>query len=131
MPDGSIIDGGHNPDGAAALTESLSEIFPGQKFSIIFGNFTDKDTEQILKILSGYAEEFIFVPLHGGDRRSWTGAELSAMLEKISKVPCVAASSIEDAMKLRTSARRLITGSLYLAGDALQVLCTEDEILNI
>lgn len=131
MPDGSIIDGGHNPDGAAALMESLAEIFPGQKFSIVFGNFTDKDTEQILKILCEYAEEFIFVPLHGGDRRSWSGAELSAMLGKISEVPCAAVSSIEGAMELKTSARRLITGSLYLAGDALRMLCTEDEILNI
>ncbi|MFA6102752.1 MAG: folylpolyglutamate synthase/dihydrofolate synthase family protein [Victivallaceae bacterium] len=131
MPDGSIIDGGHNPDGAAALMESLSEIFPGQKFSIVFGNFADKDSEQILKIMSEYAEEFIFVPLQGGDRRSRTGAELSVMLGKISGVPCVAASSIEEAMKLNVSARRLITGSLYLAGDALRMLCTEDEILNI
>jgi dihydrofolate synthase/folylpolyglutamate synthase len=131
MPDGSIIDGGHNPDGAVALIESLSEIFPGQKLSIIFGNFADKDTKRILKILSGYAEEFIFVPLRGGDRRSWTGAELSAMLRNISKVPCIAASGIEDAMKLKVSARRLITGSLYLAGDALRMLSPEDEILNI
>ena len=130
-PDGSIVDGGHNPDGAAALTESLSEIFPGRKFSIIFGNFADKDSEQILKILSGYAEEFIFVPLRGLDRRSWTGVELSAMLRKVSNVPCVAVPDMEAAMKLKVSARRLITGSLYLAGDALRMLYPEDEILNI
>jgi dihydrofolate synthase/folylpolyglutamate synthase len=131
VPDGSIIDGGHNPDGAAALMESLSEIFPGHKFSIVFGNFADKDTEQILRILSGHAEEFIFVPLHGGGRRSWTGVELAAMLKKISAVPCTWASSIEDVAKLKTSARRLITGSLYLAGDALRMLSSEEEILNI
>jgi dihydrofolate synthase/folylpolyglutamate synthase len=131
MPDGSIIDGGHNPDGAAALAESLSEILPGQKFSVIFGNFADKDTEQILKILSEYAEEFIFVPLHGGDRRSLTGTELSAMLLRVSGVPSTAVQTIEEAMNLKACGRRLITGSLYLAGDALRWFYPEDEILNI
>ncbi len=130
-PDGSIIDGGHNPDGAAALMESLAEIFPGQKFAIVFGNFMDKDTEQILKIMSISAEEFIFVPLRGGDRKSWNGTELVAMLSKISDVPGRALSSIEEAIKFKVSARRLITGSLYLAGDALRLLCHEDEILDI
>ena len=131
MPDGSIIDGGHNPDGAAALVESLSEIFPEQKFSVIFGNFADKDTEQILKILSEYAMEFIFLPLHGGERRSLNGAELSAILRQVSGVPATVVETIEEAMKLKVYGRRLVTGSLYLAGDALRWFYPEDKILNI
>ncbi len=43
-----ILDGAHNPDGAAALKKSLEIYFPAQRFRYIFGVFRDKDYEKIL-----------------------------------------------------------------------------------
>ena len=31
-----LVDGGHNPDGLSALAEALHEIFPEEKFTVVF-----------------------------------------------------------------------------------------------
>lgn len=132
MPDGSIVDGGHNPDGAIALMESLNEIFAGDKYSIIFGSFKDKDSEEILSCLADSAAEFIFLPVSdGAGRQSRNGDELIKLLRKYSEVPARTANSIGEALTYSTKKRRLITGSLYLAGEAIAKFVSNEKILNI
>ena len=43
-----LTDGAHNPQGAAALAESLSVLFPGKKFLFVIGVLADKDYRGIL-----------------------------------------------------------------------------------
>ncbi len=132
MPDGSIIDGCHNPDGSAALFESLSGIFPMEKYSIILGSFKDKDTDKILAYLAPLATEFIFVQVTDGmERVGKNGQELITLLRKHSSVPAVAVNNLDEALKIKTLNRRLITGSLYLAGEALSKFIIKEKILNI
>ncbi len=48
---GVLLDGAHNPDGAAALATSLSALYPGRPVELIFGVLADKDHRGILAAL--------------------------------------------------------------------------------
>lgn len=132
LPGGIIIDGAHNPDGMETLLESLREFIRNGKPAVIFGQFKDKNTAECLKILEPRAEYFVFLPLASEFRPSWTGAELAAMLRKISGKKALVANHPAEVLKLTENApARLVCGSLYLAGEFLNLLVPQAEILNI
>lgn len=53
-----VVDGGHNPQGARALADSLADVFPGKKPVFIIGVLEDKDypamLEAVLPLGSGF-----------------------------------------------------------------------------
>lgn len=53
-----ILDGGHNPQCAEAMTESLRALLPGQKVDFLLGILADKDYSQMIDILAPYAASF-------------------------------------------------------------------------
>ena len=52
-----VVDGGHNPQGAQALAESLTNVFPGKKPIFIIGVLEDKNYPEMLEAI---------LPLGGG-----------------------------------------------------------------
>ena len=56
-----ILDGGHNPQCAAALVKTLDSLFPSKKFIFVTGILADKNYEKVFDIISPYAAEFICV----------------------------------------------------------------------
>ena len=116
-----FIDGGHNPDGIRALTESLKELLPGEKFTIVFGAFKDKDAAQSLPLYKEIAAEFIMIPNFEEGRKCHTPEELAAIVNALGFKASTAASGAEAVdLALNTSQRRvLVTGSLFLAGEVL------------
>ena len=132
LPGGIIIDGGHNIDGIKVLIKSLEEFIHDTKLPIIFGGFKDKDTLECIKLLEPLAEYFIFLQLSTEFRPSWSGEELKAISQDISSKKIYIADTPEHALELcQSSPIRLICGSLYLAGEFLYLLVSEDELLNI
>ena len=113
-----ILDGAHNPHAAEALVATWREHFGTQKASIIFGAMKDKDSREMLAVLSGIAEAFFFVPVDSP--RSAEPAELMRSTAQTAKI----FSSLTSAIDAATAepAPALITGSLFLAGEALSVL---------
>ena len=116
-----IVDGGHNPDGIRALTESLRELLPGEKFTIVFGAFKDKDVAQSLPLYKDIAAEFIMIPNFEEGRKCHTPEELIAMANALGFAARSASSGPEAVeLALATAQRRiLVSGSLFLAGDVL------------
>lgn len=58
-----FIDGAHNPDGAAALRETIETYFPERRKILVMGVFADKDYEAILKEMHSVSEMLIsFTP---------------------------------------------------------------------
>jgi dihydrofolate synthase / folylpolyglutamate synthase len=132
LPDEIIIDGAHNADGINILLESLHEFGPDKKYPIIFGGFKDKNIFECLEILEPWAEYFIFLPLATEFRESWSGEELLEMLKVFSKKKALIAENPAEALKLTSKdSLRIICGSLYLAGEFLNLLVPEQEVLNI
>ena len=113
-----LLDGGHNPQCAQALTESLDTLLPGRKITFLVGVLADKDYDTILRMMLPYAAEFVCVtPL--SDRRLPAEA-LKAHVEKLGAA-AVACDTIEDGIFCALSHAGadgcvVAFGSLYMAG---------------
>ena len=55
----TIIDGAHNPDGAAILSESVDRYLVGKKINLVFGMLRDKDILSVAKLLAVRANRII------------------------------------------------------------------------
>lgn len=56
-----IVDGGHNPQGARALADSLSEVFPGRKAVFVIGVLEDKNYPEMLEAVLPCGSAFVCV----------------------------------------------------------------------
>lgn len=113
-----VLDGAHNPHAAAALVLTWREHFGSQRPSIIFGAMKDKDCHEMLAILSEIAASFFFVPV--ASARTSDPEELMQII----RLPAQAFPSLSAAIASALTEKPpvLITGSLFLAGEALSVL---------
>lgn len=128
--DGSIIDGAHNPQAAAALVSSLNINFPNEKFTILFAAFADKDAVNTLKMLAPVAEEFIFAKVTT-TRKTCSPDQLEKAVREFSDIPIRKEDQSMTALKLPRKARLLVTGSLYLVGEVIKEFVPESEILDL
>jgi len=117
-----LLDGAHNVAGAQALAGAVQEYFPGQKPALILGVLADKNWERICKVLAPIASRIFAVPV--SSERAADPAELKEACRKAN--PSAKASlcaSLSEALDAASKeAFVLITGSLYLVGEALQLL---------
>ena len=135
LPDGTIIDGAHNAEGALALSEFLNESFPGEKFNIVFASLPDKDSALILSALLKHARKFVFVQVDGRGK-SLPPEKLDDKLKTLDpsgEIEVFRARDVDEALKAASGSpgRTLIAGSLYLAGECLKRLRPLSETLDI
>ena len=106
-PDGFaiVVDGGHNPQGARALADSLAEVFPGRKPVFIVGVLEDKDYPRMLEDVLPLGSAFVCVtpdnpralPAHKLARAiRWTGQDLLGCSACVNPV---VARDFEDAIR--------------------------------
>ena len=75
-----LIDGGHNPQCAEALSDSLRELLGEKKAVFLLGVLADKDYLQMMALLTPLAREFIcLAPLSD---RALRAEELAAYLRR-------------------------------------------------
>ncbi|MFM8715831.1 MAG: glutamate ligase domain-containing protein, partial [Spartobacteria bacterium] len=115
-----VIDGAHNEHSAEALVATWIEVFGNQKASIVFGALRDKEYANMLRLLEKIGHQFFFVPVQS--ERS----EDPAHFKKSTNLPATAFDDLPGAIKAASEASSpvLITGSLFLAGEALTILET-------
>ena len=112
-----ILDGAHNLDAARVLAQTWREQFPDQKATIVFGAVAGKDVTAVLHELALLAAEWHFT--HFDSPRAMTAEELHAILGA-SDVPVSCHPNLAAALEAtREASPRLITGSLYLAGEVI------------
>jgi len=119
-----IVDGAHNPASVAVLAETLAA-FPPKKTIFVVGIARDKDIPRMLELLAPCGDEFIVTKT--GNPRAAEPEDLRDMLAALCAKPVHAAATPADALKLararaRPADRICVTGSMYLAGDALNAL---------
>ncbi len=56
-----VVDGGHNPQGARALVDSLNDVFPGRKPVFVIGVLEDKDYPAMLETVLPLGAAFVTV----------------------------------------------------------------------
>ena len=121
-----ILDGGHNPQCAKALTETLDEYMPGQKVLFIMGMLRDKAYKEVIDIIMPYADEFI--TLTPDSHRALTAKELADTIISAGGKASPSAdahAAIETAC--RTGKPTVAFGSLYMAGDIRNEFCYTDK----
>ena len=117
---GFILDGAHNPEAAARLAQTWREEYGGRRAEIIVGIVRDKDARGICAELAAIAERFTVVPVPGP-----RGGGVEALVEIAGALrPSRACASLAEAIATTTPEQMpaLITGSLFLMGEALVTL---------
>lgn len=117
-----VLDGAHNVAGAQALAAALTQKFPGRSPTLILGVMRDKDWAAICRVLAPLAAHIFLVPV--ASPRSAAPEDLVAACAAAHPgVRLTVCHSLVEALRL-TGAEplRVITGSLYLVGEALTLL---------
>ncbi len=109
-----ILDGAHNPGGAAALAESLETYLPGQKLTFILGVMAGKDRQAMLAPVLPYAEKFLTV-----SPESPRALDADELAEELRQMGFAAESSgtLQAALAQVAGVPACIFGSLYLVGE--------------
>jgi dihydrofolate synthase/folylpolyglutamate synthase len=113
-----VLDACHNPHAAAQLLVNWRDVYGMEKATVIFGALGDKDYSAMLRILEPISREVLLVPI---------SSERSAAPEALAAA-CAIKHRIFQSVKEALEASRgriLVTGSLFLVGEALQVLGVE------
>ena len=113
-----ILDGSHNPHAASHLVENWRENFGPRQATVIFGALSDKDFGEMLGILEPIAQEFFFVPIQ--NQRAAPPQLLAESTQARHRV----FDSVQTALEASPTLT-LITGSLFLVGEALDLLGLE------
>lgn len=119
-----ILDGAHNKASAQSLKDAYIRLFGRKRCLLILGISTDKDMEGIGKILSSIAEQVIFS--RGRSPRAEAPSVLARKLGRFFKDYYVS-YDIKDALAFAEGIVDkkgivLVTGSLFLVGNALEYL---------
>jgi len=110
-----ILDGAHNPAASWQLVQTWKECHRGTTPTVIFGGLKDKNLSQMLEALSQIASRFFLVPVQND--RSASPSDLKAPSYLPSTVYPNVKTAIDQARTLPDPI--LVTGSLYLVGEAL------------
>jgi dihydrofolate synthase/folylpolyglutamate synthase len=115
-----IIDGAHNPHGAAATTETWQLLFGTEPAAIVFGAVAPRETAEVLAALAPIAAAFFCV---APDSPRAIPAQESAAAAP-GNIPASSHPNLPDALAAaRASSHRiLVCGSLYLCGETLSLL---------
>jgi dihydrofolate synthase/folylpolyglutamate synthase len=127
LPDGAELwlDGGHNPDGGRAIASTLAELDERSPKPIVLvvGMLNTKDSDGFLEAFAGLAGRVYGVPISTSSAARTTPEVIEAAQRAgLAAEPCESiAEALAKASKAAGSVppRVLITGSLYLAGEAL------------
>ena len=112
-----VLDGAHNPQGAAVLAAAWRERFGERKAALVFSAVAAKDVAGILSLLAPLAESIHLCPVD--TPRAVSPAELAAFLPAGAPAP-VLHGSFDAAFEAASAgvAPLLVAGSLYLVGEA-------------
>jgi len=119
-----VLDVAHNPSGAWALRSALSTFYEDRALTFVFGAMRDKAIQEIAEILFPLAERV--VATQADNPRAAATAEI-AQLAKRTQTPVVESPNVAQALEQAFSLAGangvvVITGSIYIVGEALAVL---------
>ena len=92
-----IIDGGHNPQGASVLAESLQDVFPDRPIVFVMGVLADKNYPAMIDAVSHLATYFICAT--PPNPRALSADDLAAAIQERTNVKAEAAKSYPAALE--------------------------------
>ena len=126
-----LLDGAHNPAGAKTLALSLKSEFSDKPLVGLLAVLSDKDVEGLLSELADCFDSVVVTA--SSSNRSLEVASLAAVATQKLQARIESVSGFQDALeRARTIAREIggmvvVTGSISLVGDVLQILQEESD----
>lgn len=77
-----IVDGGHNPQGAQALVDSLTQWYPDRPVFFVMGVLADKDYRSMLDTVIAYPGTRAFFTVEPPNPRALSAADLAAAIRE-------------------------------------------------
>lgn len=122
-PDGRkfLLDGAHNVDGVKALRKFLVS-FSAKNPALVLGILQDKNWREICEVLAPLARKIFLVPVCS--ERTASPDKLAEVCRAINPAAEIfAEKSLADALEKTVGEKFIVvTGSLYLVGEALELL---------
>ena len=117
-----VLDGAHNPAAMEALCRTLDEQYPGIRPVVVLGVMADKDLAGIARHVTRRAARVLCVPIPS-ERGADPDRLARACREAAPDLPVRVCPSLAAAWEqVREERLVLVTGSLYLVGQALELL---------
>jgi dihydrofolate synthase/folylpolyglutamate synthase len=120
-----LVDGGHNPAAITAAVAAVTRLVTDDsRVSVVFGAMSDKDTRGML---AGLPTRWPAIFTNVAEERALPAMELLALAREQGRAGDVVEPAVEGALRLasgQVGARGLVLvlGSLYLAGEARELL---------
>jgi dihydrofolate synthase / folylpolyglutamate synthase len=119
-----LLDGAHNPDGAARLAHVIRNDLDYERLILVVGILADKDAKQMLKPLLPLASTVVVT--QSSDERANPARAIAAMVKGMG-YDCVVVESVAEAVKFARTLAEVtdmvcVTGSLYTVGEARTAL---------
>ena len=117
-----LLDGAHNRDGVEALQAAIAGLHPSGKVPVIVGFLADKEWEAMASQIAGLSARAWTVPV--ASNRTLPPQQLADALKSAAPgLPVKATASLMTALEeAKDEPFVLITGSLYLIGEAIERL---------
>lgn len=128
-----IIDGGHNPQCAHAIVDSINELIPsGTRIVFMTGIMADKNYEEFMRIISSVSKEFVTVA--ADYHRALSADDLARFIDSLG-LHATMCSTVEEGVKkaieLADGGVVCCVGSLYLAGEARAVFSSDTSLRRL
>lgn len=115
-----LLDGAHNVAGVERLCAALAQHFPGRRPSLVLGVLADKDWKRIAAQLAPLCGKIFSVPV--ASQRTVSAADLAGAFREAGSQAEVCASLAGALASVRHEPFVVIAGSLYLIGEAMELL---------
>jgi dihydrofolate synthase/folylpolyglutamate synthase len=121
-----ILDVAHNGESAERLASTLATLFPGEKWTLVFGAFTDKDVDGMFRALLPLTERLIV--MHALNPRAF---DTDTLIEKakavgftgvIEAIPSAADALARARAVAGDHGRVIVTGSFSIVGELRAIL---------
>ena len=128
-PPAVIVDGGHNPQGAAVLADSLRDVFPGERVVFLMSVLADKDYRAMVRAVSGLGAAWVCVTSPNA-ARALSGEDLALAIREEARAAGVPVEVAPDFSRAMERARELAGpsgvvcafGSLYSVAEIRKAL---------
>ena len=120
-----LVDGGHNPQGAQVLADSLRDLFPNKKILFVMSVLADKDYESMIGSIIDVADGFICVT--PPNPRALQAAELARAVEKAAYARQI---ELERGVSAAESFERALSDARAVSADG-DVICAFGSLYSI
>jgi dihydrofolate synthase/folylpolyglutamate synthase len=124
-----VLDGAHDEVGARALAKTVAEVFAGRRLLLVLGVHRDKDADAIARELCPLADMVIATAC--SSPRALDASELQQVVFRHSKHTSAytpVSLAVREALNhAKPNDVVLVTGSLYVVGEAMRALGIEPE----